>query len=328
VTTKINPQLLDPASLAMLRDTNRLINGDMRIDQRFNGASMTVTSSAPYVVDRWVAGMSGANGTGQRVASGLSGIPYALRITGASSTTSAWIGQKIEAANAAQLVSQRVTVSFYAASSNQTTLAVKLKYANAADDFSGVTQIESQNVTINSALTRYTVTTAAVMPANAANGLYLEFMSGGNLGTGTMTVTGVQVESGLYAATFQCRPYGMELALCQRYLPVVNYNGGGDRFLSPATSTTASVVTVPFVVTPRVAPTNVSVSSPAHFTLYNYANGTSGNPTAIALSVAGLLNASLSVTTTAGSPTLAAGNPVALYASNASAQIQFTGCEL
>jgi len=45
VTTKINPQLLDPASLAMLRDTNRLINGDMRIDARQGGASITVTVS-------------------------------------------------------------------------------------------------------------------------------------------------------------------------------------------------------------------------------------------------------------------------------------------
>lgn len=65
-----------------------------------------------------------------------------------------------------------------------------------------------------------------------------------------------------------------------------------------------------------------------HFTIYNYANGTSGNPTVIALSVAGPHNASLSITTSADSPTLAAGNPVALYASNAAAQIQFTGCEL
>lgn len=328
MTTQISPSMLDANSLAMIRDHNRLINGDMRIDQRQGGSSITVTSGSPYVVDRWTAGMSGANGTGQRVASSLSGIPYALRITGTTSTTSAWIGQKIEASNAAQLVGQRVTVSFYAASSNQATLAVKLKYANAADDFSGVTQIESQNVTITSTLTRYTVTSSVVMPANAANGLYLEFVSGGNLGTGTITLTGVQLETGQYAGAFQSRPHGLELALCQRYLPVVNYNGGGDRFLSPATSTTASVVTVPFMVTPRVVPTNVTVSSASHFTLYNYANGTSGNPTAIALSVAGLFNASLSVTTTAGSPTLAAGNPVALYASNAAAQIQFTGCEL
>lgn len=328
MTQQINPTLLDSATLAMLRDTNRLINGDMRIDQRNNGASVAVTSSSPYTVDRWTAGMIGANGTAQRVASGLLGIPNALQITGTASTTTAWIGQKIEAANAAQLVGQRVTVSFYVSSSNQTGLVVNLKYANAADNFGAVTLIESQTVAISSALTRYTVTTAGMMPASAANGLYLEFVSSGNLGTGNIIITGVQLETGLYAGPFEPRPIALELAQCQRYLPAVNYNGGGDRFLSPATSATASVVTVPFPVAPRVAPTSAAVSSPSHFTLYNYANGTSGSPTAIAFSVAGLANGSLSITTTAGSPTLAAGNPVALYASNAAAQILFTGCEL
>jgi hypothetical protein len=145
---------------------------------------------------------------------------------------------------------------------------------------------------------------------------------------GPGTVSNVQLEFGSAATAFEVRHYGLELAMCQRYLPVMNYGGGGDRFLSPATSTTASVITVPFFVQPRVAPTGATVSNPAHFTLYNYANGTSGTPTAITFSVGGLANASLSITTTAGSPTLAAGNPVALYPSSASALILFTGCEL
>lgn len=201
----------------MLRDTNRLINGDMRIDQRNNGASVAVTSGSPYTVDRWTAGMSGANGTAQRVASGLLGIPYALQITGTASTTTAWIGQKIEAANAAQLVGQRVTLSFYASSSNQTGLAVNLKHANAADNFGAMTLIESQNITINSSLARYTVTFAATMPSNAANGLYLELVSTGNLGTGNIILTGVQIETGLYAGPFEPRPYADELMRCMRY---------------------------------------------------------------------------------------------------------------
>lgn len=217
MTQQINPTLLDSAVLAMLRDTNRLINGDMRIDQRYNGGSVAVTSGSPYTVDRWTAGMAGANGTAQRVASGLLGIPYALQITGTASTTTAWIGQKIEAANAAQLVGQRVTLSFYVSSSNQTGLVVNLKYANAADNFGAMTLIESQNVTINSTLTRYTVTTAGVMPANAANGIYLELVGTSNLGTGNIILTGVQLETGLYAGAFEPRPMALELAQCMRY---------------------------------------------------------------------------------------------------------------
>lgn len=328
MTQQINPTMLDSATLAMIRDSNRLINGDMRIDQRYNGALAAVTSGSPYTVDRWTAGMVGANGTAQRVASGLLGIPYALQITGTASTTTAWIGQKIEAANAAQLVGQRVTVSFYASSSNQTGLVVNLKYANAADNFGAVTLIESQTVAISSTLTRYTVTTAGMMPASAANGLYLEFVSSGNLGTGNIIITGVQLETGLYAGPFEPRPIALELAQCQRYLPAVNYNGGGDRFLSPATSATASVVTVPFPVAPRVAPTGISYSSLSHWAIYNYVNGSQGTPTALTAGVTGLLNGSISVTTAAGSPTLAAGNTIALFAVNSAAQILFTGCEL
>lgn len=38
MTQQIRPTLLDSAVLEMTRDTNRLINGDMRADQRNNGA--------------------------------------------------------------------------------------------------------------------------------------------------------------------------------------------------------------------------------------------------------------------------------------------------
>jgi hypothetical protein len=46
---------------------NRLINGDMRIDQRNNGAAQTITAAAAlaYTVDRWYAYSTGANVSGQ-----------------------------------------------------------------------------------------------------------------------------------------------------------------------------------------------------------------------------------------------------------------------
>ena len=37
---------------------NRIINGDMRIDQRNAGASLTITANPQYTVDRWFAGVS------------------------------------------------------------------------------------------------------------------------------------------------------------------------------------------------------------------------------------------------------------------------------
>jgi hypothetical protein len=215
--TKVPPQLLDPATLALMRDTNRIINGDMRIDQRQGGASIAVTSSSVFCVDRFRAGMSGANGTGQRVACSLQGFPFMLQLTGASGTTSAWIGQMIESFNCTSLVGQRVTVQFRAASSNVTSLTVNLKAATAADNFTSTTTVETKTVAITSTLSYYEVTFDATMPAGAANGLYLEFVTGTNLGTGTLQMTGVQLEAGTVATPFAFRHQQHEVALCQRY---------------------------------------------------------------------------------------------------------------
>jgi hypothetical protein len=55
---------------------NRLINGDMRIDQRWNGGSGTANG---YTVDRWsYSGSVASIVTWQRVASSLAGFPYQL----------------------------------------------------------------------------------------------------------------------------------------------------------------------------------------------------------------------------------------------------------
>ena len=206
---------------------NRIINGDMRIDQRNAGASVTATSTAAYIVDRFVAGMVGANGTMQRVSSGRTDFPFALRLTGTSSTTVCWVAQRVESVNCADLVGQSVTISFLAAASALTGVAVNLSYANSSDSFGSVTSISSQSKTITSTLTQYTVTVSS-LPAGAANGLYLEFVPNGNLGTGTFTITGVQLEAGSVVSPFERRDYGRELMMCQRYY---HRQGSGLQYL-------------------------------------------------------------------------------------------------
>lgn len=296
MTQQINPALLDPATLAMFRDSNRLINGDMRIDQRNNGSSVTVTSGSPYTVDRWTAGMSGANGTAQRVASGLLGIPNALQITGGAGTTTAWIGQKIEAQNAAQLVGQYVTVSFWASSSNQSGLTMNLKYANAADNFGAMTLIESRSTAVTSTLTRYTLTTSVVMPAGAANGLYLELATQGNLSTGNVILTGVQLETGVTAGAYQPRSYGSELLLCQRYYEKSGANVGATWTANDGTASGGSHPTanyralIQFRVTKRAAPTFTPydrAGAAGKFSYYVASWNDAGNLTVSAATVAG-----------------------------------------
>jgi hypothetical protein len=64
---------------------NRIINGDMRIDQRNNGASGTATNA--YTVDRWVYGATQAGkATWQRQPAAFT-FPYTLNIVGISAYT-------------------------------------------------------------------------------------------------------------------------------------------------------------------------------------------------------------------------------------------------
>jgi hypothetical protein len=94
---------LEPVTLEMFQrypmiGSNRIINGDMLIDQRNNGAqSLPPTTSQTYIADRWAYGTSPVviKGTMQRNAGGLpaitanGGFPYFLTFTSTSAYVSA-----------------------------------------------------------------------------------------------------------------------------------------------------------------------------------------------------------------------------------------------
>ena len=89
------------------------------------------------------------------------------------------------------------------------------------------------------------------------------------------SVTGIQVEVGSVATEFERRPYGTELALCQRYyeksyntgtVPGTGLTGGWASFASPTTSTECAPC-LNFMVNKRVVPT---------MTVYNAVTGASG----------------------------------------------------
>jgi hypothetical protein len=75
-------------------------------------------------------------------------------------------------------------------------------------------------------------------------------------------LAGVQLEKGSTATSFDYRPYGTELALCQRYLPAFT-NGGTNSYIAPVFiySSTGGVATIPFQVTARVRPTGVTINN-------------------------------------------------------------------
>ena len=122
----------------------------------------------------------------------------------------------------------------------------------------------------------------------------------------TFYITGVQLEKGSTATSFDYRPYGTELALCQTYCfsKLGSQGSGGAAMLGAAgnaRSTTKAYVQFTFPTTMRQTPV-LTVVNPASFLLYQTSVI---QATAVALDVADPGAASLEVTVASGltSPT-------------------------
>jgi hypothetical protein len=83
-----------------------------------------------------------------------------------------------------------------------------------------------------------TCTTTSVLPSEAANGLLLHLdYSKTDMGASEkFAVAQVQLEPGTVATPFEFRPYGTELALCQRY-----YEKSYSQGVTPGTTTIAGI---------------------------------------------------------------------------------------
>jgi hypothetical protein len=208
------------ASRAEVGFRNRIINGDMRIDQRNAGASQTFTAGAAlaYSVDRFYGHCSGANVTGQRIA-GTAPNEFAYRFSGAASVTQIAFGTRLEATNTMDLAGATATLSVRLANSLLNTVTWTAFYANTADTFGSVasptrTQIATGTFTVTSTLATYTAQIS--VPAAAVTGIEIVFTVGAQT-SGTWTIGNIQLEAGSSATSFERRPIGTELALCQRY---------------------------------------------------------------------------------------------------------------
>lgn len=251
---------------------NRIINGSMAVDQRNNGASLSSGVGAQtYSVDRWWFVGIGAAVTGQRVSGSSFGYQYAFQITGAAGNTYAAYVQRIESLNAFDLASTTVTVSFSVSSSTLTSIQAVLSYAGATDNWTSPTVISTNTISINNTATRYTFSVA--LPANVVNGLELRFVAPSGITSGTLTITGVQLEAGSVATPFERRPYGTELALCQRYFYQPTAAGSLSQLAQQYGSVAGSNLyrSIYFPVPMRVTPTVVAA----------WTNGTNATPSTI-----------------------------------------------
>jgi hypothetical protein len=123
----------------------------------------------------------------------------------------------------------------------------------------------------------------------------------------TWYVTGVQLEKGSTATSFDYRPYGTELALCQRYYYRVVSQASYGRFGAGYNqNTTASQAVIPFPVTMRTNPTALEQSgTAADYAIVHLTTAT--NCSAVPIYNSGTNSSSATVTTTVASG-LTAGN--------------------
>lgn len=199
---------------------NRIINGDMRIDQRNAGASQTFTAAAAlaYSIDRFYGYCTGANVTGQRLA-GTAPNEFFYKFTGAASVTAIGFGTRLEATNTMDLAGSTATLSVQLANSLLTSVTWTAYYASTADAFGTLasptrTQIATGTFTVTSTLTTYSAQIS--IPSAATTGIEIVFTVGAQT-SGTWAIDNVQLEVGSTATEFERRPIGTELALCQRY---------------------------------------------------------------------------------------------------------------
>jgi len=250
---------------------NRLINGNMALSQRATSATVTAgtavpTSSTGYpCVDRFFVYSTGANVTAAQVA-GAGATQYRLQITGAASVTAVGVGQRIEQKNSYDMAGSTATLSVDLANTLLSTVTWTANYATTADTFGTIgtptkTQIATGTFTVTSTVTNFSAQIS--IPAAATTGVEILLTVGAQT-SGTFTVGNIQLEKGSTATSFDYRPYGTELSLCQRYyfkmLPASGSQAFGVGFND---STTATRAVAQFPVVMRTSPTALEQSGTA-----------------------------------------------------------------
>jgi hypothetical protein len=286
---------------------NRIINGAMTIFQR----NASVTSNA-YYVDRWqYVNSQSAKGTANQSSNAPAGFSYSSIFTSSSAYTVLTgdyfvIDQTIEGYNVADLGwgtanAKTVTLSFWVQSSLTGTFGGSFRNAAGNRSYPFSYTISSANTWEYKTITVAGDTTGTWGTTNGG-GVDIAFGLGagtsfsgtagawttGNLisstgavsvvGTSgaTFYVTGVQLEVGTQATTFDYRSYGTELALCQRYFQTVGgVASGSNQRIGPAASysTTIQDCSVAFSPIMRVTPTLTAPSGSNYYTMYSNGGG-------------------------------------------------------
>jgi len=276
---------------------NRIINGNMVIDQRNAGAS-SLAANSTYYLDRWAffASQNNKFNIGQNLGSVTppAGFTNYLGLNVASAVSVASgdyfsVAQKIEGFNIADLGwgtanAKTVTLSFQVYSSLTGTFGAVFRNSSNARAYPFTYTISSANTWTSISVT-VVGDTSGTWNTNSSSGIEIWW----NLGAGstfsttagawaagnftaptgatsvvgtngaTFYITGVQLEVGSTATSFDYRPFGTELALCQRYYQIPSKLASSDNYFLFGTgytiNSTSAYMYVKFTQTMRTNPT-------------------------------------------------------------------------
>ena len=270
---------------------NALLNTGFALAQRGTSFSLAVNS---YILDRWTCFGSGGGGTlasgtvsQQSFTLGQTLVPgepqYFLRFNNTNTGTALGansyqaLGQGIESVRL--FAGTKITISFYA----QSSIANKKIAVELTQNFgtggtpSALVSANRTTFTFTSTWQKYTTTFDVPSLSGKINGtngndylgigFYLQAGSGldartgqsGGLawgGTGNTDFANIQVEEGDLATDFEWRAPSVELALCQRYLQIIN---ASHRFVATGNNQygSSSVYWYPM----RITPTTTSITA-------------------------------------------------------------------
>ena len=235
---------------------NRIINGGMVIDQRNAGASSSVVNGT-YYLDRFACYTSTASDytVGQNLNSATppAGFQKYMGFQSAIATSPAasdyhFFAQQIEANNISDIQfgsagAKSLTLSFWVRSSLTGTFGGAITNNNSTRSYPFSFTIDSANTWEQKSVTIPGDTSGTWSLSGTGSGMFVRFMLGsGSNRTGTVNtwasanydgptgctaltatsgatyyITGVQLEVGTVATSFDFRSYGTEYQLCQRY---------------------------------------------------------------------------------------------------------------
>jgi hypothetical protein len=281
---------------------NRIINGDMVISQR-NGTSSVTPNSSAYTIDRWELSIAVSSKLSvQQSTTAPAGFTNSVLLTSTSAyspSASDYMSfcQKVEGFNFSDMAwgtanAATVTLSFWVRSSLTGTFSGALQNDGAGRSYPFTFTILAAN-TFEYKTVTIPGDTSGTWNTTTGKGVEVHFNmgSGSNLlgtagawasawrtgvtgsvalvGTSgaTMYLTGVQLEKGSVATSFDYLPFGTELALCQRYyeksynlsvVPASATNIGQHLSFANYGVTTTNYIgcgAVPFKVNKRTVPT-------------------------------------------------------------------------